>query len=633
MATLSLKKDQLPRFHWWLFVSFISVLTFVTSSSHIQFSEEYASLYIYTDTHIQIQSAVFTIPYIKIWISSEVDKLNIMGNRSSSNKTEVLAIDSPFKLPADIPVWPQGDGFASGIIDLGDLQVSQVSSFKKVWTTFEGGAGNAGATFFEPASIPEGFFMLGCYAQPNSKPLFGWVLVAKVANSSAENAALAEPVDYTLVWTSKSLDIKQDNTGYVWLPTPPDGYKAVGHVVTTSPEKPSLDRIRCVRSDLTDQTETHSWIWGPGKSNSDSGGFNVYNTRPTIRGITAAGVPAGTFLAQNGATNGNTLSIACLKNTKLESFSSMPNLSQAEALMEAYAPLMYLHPAEKYLPSSVKWYFTNGALLYTRGEESNPVAIDPSGSNLPQGGENDGAYWMDLPVDKTSKERVKRGDLQSFQAYLHIKPMLGATFTDISIWIFYPFNGPSTAKVVLIDSIPLGQIGEHIGDWEHLTLRISNFNGGLNSVYFSQHSGGQWVDAPELEFQPGKNKPVAYSSLNGHALYSKPGLVLQGTKTIGIRNDTAKSEKLVDLGRGFEVVAGEYLGSAVTEPAWLNYMRKWGPNISYKIEEELDKVEKLLPGNLRSGFQKLQDSLPNELFGEEGPTGPKLKSSWSGDER
>ncbi|XP_054814697.1 hypothetical protein At1g04090-like [Prosopis cineraria] len=553
-----------------------------------------------------------------------------MGNQSSSNKRKALPIDSPFKLPAGTPVWPQGDGFGRGIIDLGDLQVSQVSSFNKVWTTFDGGPDNAGATFFEPASIPDEFSMLGCYAQPNNKPLFGWVLVAK-PNSSAENGALAKPVDYTLAWTSKSLDIKQDNTGYFWLPTPPDGYKAVGHVVTASPEKPSLDRIRCVRSDLTDQTETHSWIWGPGKSSSDSDGFNVYNTRPTNRGIQAPGVPVGTFLAQNGGTNG-TLSIACLKNTKLD-FSSMPNLPQAEALMEAYAPLMYLHRDEKYLPSSVKWYFANGALLYTRGEESKPVAINESGSNLPQGGDNDGAYWIDLPEDKSNQERVKRGDLQSFQAYLHIKPMFGATFTDISIWIFYPFNGPSIAKVVVLEKISLGQIGEHVGDWEHVTLRISNFNGELNSVYFSQHSGGQWVNVSELEFQSGKNKPVAYSSLNGHALYSRPGHVLQGTKTIGIRNETQKSEKFVDLGKGFEVVAGEYLGSAISEPAWLNYRRHWGPKISYKIDEELDKVEKVLPENLRSGFRKFRDSLPNELFGEEGPTGPKLKTSWSGDER
>ena len=102
--------------------------------------------------------------------------------------------------------------------------------------------------------------------------------------------------------------------------------------------------------------------------------------------------------------------------------------------------------------------------------------------------------------------------------------MIGGTFTDITIWIFFPFNGPATAKVGIID-IPFRKIGEHVGDWEHITLRISNFTGELWKVYFAQHSKGEWIDASSLEFEKG-NKVVAYSSLNGHASYSKPGLVI-----------------------------------------------------------------------------------------------------------
>ncbi|OIW11701.1 hypothetical protein TanjilG_12220 [Lupinus angustifolius] len=547
-----------------------------------------------------------------------------MGNQTFSKKKETLPIDTMFNLPANIPVWPQGDGFANGIIDLGGLKVSQISTFNKVWTTLQGGSDNAGATFFEPKGIPEGFFMLGCYSQPNNKSLFGRILVAK-DDSSVENEALKKPLDYTLIWTSKSQNIKQDNDGYVWLPTPPNGYKALGHVVTITPEKPSLDKIRCVRSDFTDQCETSSWIWGPGKSTDDKG-FNVFDIRPSNRGIQAPGVLVGTFFAQDGGTTTSSIPIACLKNTNLN-FSSMPNINQIEALVKAYSPIMYLHPNEKYQSSSVNWYFTNGALLYKKGEESNPVPIDPTGSNLPQGGNNDGAYWLDLPIDKANKERVKKGDFKSTQVYIHVKPMFGGTFTDLAMWVFYPFNGPAIAKFGLID-IPLGKIGEHVGDWEHVTLRISNFDGGLKKVYFSQHSSGQWVEASELEFQSGNNnKPATYSSLNGHAMYPKAGLVLQGVSEIGIRNDAAKSNMVVDFGVGFEIVSGDYLGSEIIEPPWLNYLRQWGPNISYDLAEELNKLEKVFPV-----VKKIESSLPNELLGEEGPTGPKVKRNWSGDE-
>lgn len=542
-----------------------------------------------------------------------------------SKKNKSLPIEqAPFRLPAPLPTWPAGGGFSTGVIDLGGLVVSQISSFTKVWGIYQGGPNNSGATFFEPSEVPEGFCLLGCYSQPNNRPLFGAVLVAK--DESPDDSLLAKPVDYTLVWSSESQNVKKDGNGYFWVPIPPDGYKSMGVVITTSPEKPSLEKIRCVRSDFTDESGTDEWIWSP-QNQINNTGFNVFSLTPSTRGVQAMGIPVGTFAAGNG--NGN-FSIPCLKN-KNSDFSSMPNLEQIEALFRVYSPWIYLHPDEKYQPSSVSWLFTNGALLYKKGEESSPVPIDPTGSNLPQGGSNDGAYWIDLPVDNNARERVKKGDLRDSRVYLHVKPMLGASFTDIAVWVFYPFNGPGRAKVGIIN-LDLGKIGQHVGDWEHLTLRISNFNGELKRMYFSEHSSGLWVNAPELEFQGG-NKPVSYSSLNGHAMYAKPGLVLQGNDVIGIRNDTAKSKMFVDTGGQFSVVAAEHLGSAVVEPPWLNYYRVWGPKIDYDIDDQIKKIEKVLPGKLKTAFDKFVKSLPKEVLGEEGPTGPKSKSSWSGDEK
>lgn len=489
--------------------------------------------------------------------------------------------------------------------------------------THEGGPDNLGATFFEPSSIPDGFFMLGCYAQPNNKPLSGRILVAKDASNAG--AALKAPIDYTLVWSSQSAKIRQDNIGYIWLPMAPEGYKAVGFLVTLSPDRPGLDRVQCVQSDFTDSNENLAWIWGPGKDNVSANGVNVYTSRPKVRGIQAMGVPTGTFVAQ---ISGVDMDIPCLKNIS-ENQDSMPNLDQINAAVEAYSPVVYFHPDEEYLPSSVTWFFDNGALLYTKGEESSPVAIDPTGLNLPQGGDNDDMYWIDLPSDDAEKERVKKGDIASASSYMHVKAMFGATFTDIAIWMFHPFNGPARAKVLFFN-VPLGRIGEHVGDWEHVTLRISNFNGELWSVYFSEHSKGVWLDASELEFGKG-NKPVGYSSLHGHSMYPKPGLVMQGSSNIGIRNDTAKGKVVMDCGASFAVVSAEHLG--LVEPAWLNFARKWGPKITYKTEEEIRRVEKVLLRPFRSLLERIVKGLPSEVLGEEGPVGPKGKDNWSGDER
>lgn len=547
-----------------------------------------------------------------------------MGNCliSNINSSDALPIDTIFKLPSPLPTWPAGGGFATGEIDLGGLLVRQTTSFDKVWTAYDGGPDNLGATFFEP-SIPDGFSMLGSYAQPNSQPLFGWVLVGKSSNGIDDT--LKQPTDYSLIRPN-------DNSPYFWLPTPPDGYKSVGLVVTASPVKPPLDKIRCVRADFTDEAETERLIWGQGE-------VNVYGLRPKTRGTNAKQLSLGTFgiIQENDNT---TLPLSCLINKNSTSNYSMPNQSQIEAVFKTYAPYIYLHPDETHLPSSVNWYFSKGVLLYKKGDGDGdgtspapvPVPVEPNGSNLPVGGSNDGSYWLDLPTDKEAGSVVKRGDLESAEGYLHVKPVFGGTCTDIQVWIFYPFNGPATAKLGIIEKVPLGKIGEHVGDWEHVTLRISNFDGILYRVYFAEHSGGQWVDSHLLEFQSG-NRFVAYSSLSGHATYYKAGVSMQGGNDFGLRNDTAKSDKVVDTGKRFSVVAAEAEAEGVVEPPWINYYRKWGPTTSYDIAKEVEKVANLLPGNLKVQFEKLVKALPAEIFGEDGPTGPKMKNNWNGDEK
>ncbi|KVH91344.1 uncharacterized protein LOC112529035 [Cynara cardunculus var. scolymus] len=537
-----------------------------------------------------------------------------MGNCfTSSNQT--FPIETRFKFPSSLPSWPPGEGFASGTIDLGGLEVCQVTSFKKIGSTSQD---DTDVTFFDPSPIPDGFSMLGCYCQSNHTPLFGSVLAGKDVTGEA---ILAAPVDYTLVWTSK------DSSCYIWLPTPPEDYKPVGYAITTSPEKPSFDSIRCVRSDLTEESETDELLW----SSKD---VNVYGLRPKVRGRLARGVSVGTFVIVKTVDDSSLLSLSCLKNNNFDNLtSSMPNLSQIEALIQEYSPRFYFHPKEAYFPASTTWYFTNGVQLYHTGEESNPISIEPTGSNLPQGGSNDGTYWLDLPVDETNRERVKKGDLQNCEAYLHVKPMLGATFTDVAVWIFYPFNGPSTAKLGLID-IPLGRIGEHIGDWEHVTLRVSNFDGVLYRVYFAQHSGGTWVDTPALEFLDSTNNFAAYPSLNGHATYPAEGLVMQGTDVIGIKNDAAKSDNFFDVKDKHSIMAAEYISDEkVVEPPWVNYARKWGPKITYEIGTEIEKLQSSSAGSVGSAIGSLLNVIPREFSGEDGPTGPKMKVDWDGDER
>ncbi|KAJ0829355.1 putative vacuolar protein sorting-associated protein [Helianthus annuus] len=156
-------------------------------------------------------------------------------------------------------------------------------------------------------------------------------------------------------------------------------------------------------------------------------------------------------------------------------YSAMPNSLQIGEMIQAYAPWVYFHPDEQYFPSSVLLFFQNGVELHQPGQIPRPVIND--GDNLPNNGGADDAF-LDLPSDQPNKERVKKGFLSDAVVYIHVKSALGGTCTDLAIWLYYPFNGGGKFQLGPF-TIDLGIIGEHVSDWEHITLRVDNFHGNL----------------------------------------------------------------------------------------------------------------------------------------------------------
>ncbi|GMQ07597.1 hypothetical protein CsSME_00051731 [Camellia sinensis var. sinensis] len=71
----------------------------------------------------------------------------------------------------------------------------------------------------------------------------------------------------------------------------------------------------------------------------------------------------------------------------------------------------------------------------------------------------------------------------------------------------------------------------------------------------------------------------------------------------------------------------------VNERNWLQYMRKWGPTIVYDAPSELNKIINHFPILLRFSAETFFELLPTNIYGEEGPTGPKEKDNWVRDER
>lgn len=544
-----------------------------------------------------------------------------------------LQLPQPFSLPCPLPTWPQGQGFGTGQINLGEIEVLEVTKFESICSSLVHKK-EKGVTFYRPVGVPDGFFSFGDYCQPNDKPLRGYVLVARdlaagrQEDKSVNGPALIKPLSYILLWSS---DSEHGEQVFIWQPRPPIGYKSLGFVVTNDPREPDLEEVRCIRADFTEDCEVCDLMLDTVSTLSNYP-IKIWNTRSCARGMLGTGVSVGTFFCSTYLDSEDDMKIVCLKNLD-SSLHAMPNLDQIHALIKHYGPRVFFHPNEAYLPSSVGWFFKNGALLYSK-EKAKGVAIDSRGSNLPRGGVNDGDFWLDLPDDDEGRDYIKKGNMESTLLYVHVKPAIGGSFTDIVMWIFCPFNGPSTIKAGLLN-IEMSKVGEHVGDWEHYTLRVSNFTGELWYVYFSEHSGGEWVDASSLEFIEG-NRAVIYSAKSGHASFPHAGTYIQGSTklNIGLRNDTARSNYFIDSCTNYEIIAAEYLGEGIIkEPHWLQYMREWGPTIVYDSRSELDKIMNFLPFFFKLSVESIMELFPTEIYGEEGPTGPKEKDNWLGDER
>ncbi|KAJ8447774.1 LOW QUALITY PROTEIN: hypothetical protein Cgig2_015137 [Carnegiea gigantea] len=309
-----------------------------------------------------------------------------------------------------------GEGFGSGRIWLGQLEVAKITTFESIWS--------CSPSRGKAKRIPDGFFCLGYYCQSNDRPLRGYVLVVREMDKPK--------VEFLHSGNSSP---QNSTAGFIWLPNPPIGYRAMGFIVSDTPVEPSVDDIRCVRVDLTEDIESCNLL-------ISTNSISVWDTRPCRRGIFGRGVSVGTFFCSTDKiSEDDVLTTACLKNPD-PTLHAMPNLNQIHALVNHYGPTVYFHPDETFLPSSVEWFFDNGALLYESGKP-NGEHIDSKGSILHKGRINDGDFWIDFPKDDDKRNCFQCGNLESAELYVHVKPALGGSFTDI-VDVFCPSNGPGT---------------------------------------------------------------------------------------------------------------------------------------------------------------------------------------------
>nr|XP_043638128.1 uncharacterized protein LOC122609135 [Erigeron canadensis] len=498
-----------------------------------------------------------------------------------SGDKRVPTLKDTYSLPRPLPQWPsspqaaaaggQKGGFATGIINIGELEIAMVKKFEGICSIFPPGIWtNSGMSFFKPVSVPDGFHIFGHFSQPlDQKQLStGYLLVAREAASrkTSNDPPLSFPVTFGYCWSTSSC--------YLWKPCPPCGYQAMGYVVTTSADRPPRDTVVCVRDDLVLPLEIEDYE----PFDFASGKVSVMSS--------VIGANIGHIFA-----NDKVLTVRCLRNLNHTNvFEAMPNLEQVEALIKHYGPTVYFHPDEVYLPSSVPWFINKGYSLDSQ---------------------TGGDFCFDDDV-------MRGANLEDAKLYAYVKPALGGIFTDIDMWIFFPAQGLERFTALMLFNAELRKIDQHVGHWEHFTLRINNFDGQLWRVYFSGHNGsGEWVDVGNLEYTQGTNKPIVYSSKSCHKTFPNAGKHIQGyTKLgigIGMELDAEKSDRFIDSSKKYQIIAAGYLGGVVAEPEWLKNMQECRPErVFYSGRAKLEKIIEKMPRFI----QPLIHRLPLELYDE-----------------
>lgn len=202
-------------------------------------------------------------------------------------------------------------------------------------------------------------------------------------------------------------------------------------------------------------------------------------------------------------------------------------------LIARFAPVFALHPDEKYNPCSVD-NLLNVAEVRVRSSGSNEglstndrvfdQVVIPSGSlmqgNLTEISRRQPNQNIQLNIPQQFWGGTRDEDLNGLPIYATLKRVYepGSTTIieaiEINYFFLFAYNGGY--------QIFCFEVGEHVGDWEHVTMRLDG-DGELQAVYYSTHRNyeGDWL--PSKEVPTRNNRPLVYLARSGHGCYSRPG--------------------------------------------------------------------------------------------------------------
>jgi hypothetical protein len=190
--------------------------------------------------------------------------------------------------------------------------------------------------------------------------------------------------------------------------------------------------------------------------------------------------------------------------------------------LRRYAPQVWFHSNEQYWPSSVEWSFnflkrywshdSGRWWLLTKQKLEEPSSVLPYFH-----GADPEKQWTDIPL--------KLEDVPVY-AFWHDMPQ---RTVDLVYFFYYPYNRGKDIDVAF------GTVmGNHVGDWEHVTVRLTpkrDSQGRMtlepardaesfSLAYHSTDARYAWGKVPKVQ---DTEHPIIYSAAGSHGSYLWPG--------------------------------------------------------------------------------------------------------------
>ncbi|KAG2432933.1 hypothetical protein HXX76_008662 [Chlamydomonas incerta] len=134
---------------------------------------------------------------------------------------------------------------------------------------------------------------------------------------------------------------------------------------------------------------------------------------------------------------------------------------------------------------------------------------------------------LSLTLERRHYGGHDRRRLSEVPIYVHAKLLLDQVHGrpeayEINYITLYAFNGHYAVPF----GLPLFMVGHHVGDWEHLTVRLDARSLELQGVWYNAHRNieGEWCPAADVP-RTRCGRIIGHVAINGHGIYPHCGII------------------------------------------------------------------------------------------------------------